>query len=57
MRVTNTSMQEAWLQALATTQARLARTQNQVSTGLRFSRPAEDPVGAVQVLDLNRRQS
>ncbi len=47
-------MQEAWLQALATTQARLARTQTQVSTGLRFSRPAEDPVGAVQVLDLNR---
>jgi len=57
MRVTNTSIQEAWLQALATTQARLARTQNQVSTGLRFSRPAEDPVGAVQVLDLNRALS
>jgi flagellar hook-associated protein 3 FlgL len=54
MRVTDTSIREAWLQALATTQARLARTQDQVSTGLRFSRPAEDPVGAVQVLDLNR---
>jgi flagellar hook-associated protein 3 FlgL len=54
MRVTDASIREAWLQALATTQARLARTQNQVSTGLRFSRPAEDPVGAVQVLDLNR---
>ena len=57
MRVTDTSIREAWLQALATTQSRLARTQNQVSTGLRFSRPAEDPVGAVQVLDLNRALS
>jgi len=50
-------MREAWLQALATTQAQLARTQAQVSTGLRFSRPAEDPVGAVQALDLNRTLS
>jgi flagellar hook-associated protein 3 FlgL len=57
MRVTNTSIREAWLQALATTQSQLARTQTQVSTGLRFSRPAEDPVGAVQVLDLSRTLS
>jgi flagellar hook-associated protein 3 FlgL len=57
MRVTDTSIQEAWLQALATTQARLARTQIQVTTGLRFSRPAEDPVAAVQVLDLKRTLS
>lgn len=54
MRVTNISLREAWLQALAVTQSQLARTQNQLSTGQRFSRPAEDPVGAVQVLDVKR---
>jgi flagellar hook-associated protein 3 FlgL len=54
MRVTDTSMREAWLQALNNTQVQLAKTQNQVTTGQRFSQPAEDPVGAVQVLDLKR---
>lgn len=54
MRVSEASIREAWLRALNTTQTQLARTQNQVSTSLRFTRPSEDPVGAVQVLDLTR---
>src|SRR5688572_19186214 len=54
IRVTSTSMREAWLQAMRQTQSSLARTQQQVSTGERFSRPAEDPVAATRVLELNR---
>jgi len=54
MRVTNMSVREAWLQALQSAQSRLARTQMQVSTGERFSRPAEDPVGATRALELGR---
>ncbi len=57
MRVTTSLLRDVWLQALTDTQAQLARTQNQVSTGLKFSRPAENPVGAVQVLDLQRALS
>ena len=53
-RVTATSIREAWLQAMRQTQSSLARTQMQVSTGERFSRPAEDPVAATRVLELNR---
>ncbi len=54
MRVSEASMREAWLRSLGATQSQLARTQNQISTGLRFSKPSEDPVGAVQSLDLTR---
>ena len=57
MRVTENSMREAWLRALNTTQSQLSRTQNQVATGQRFTRPAEDPVGAVQALDISRALS
>ena len=53
-RVTATSIREAWLQSMRQTQSNLARTQMQVSTGERFSRPAEDPVAATRVLELNR---
>jgi flagellar hook-associated protein 3 FlgL len=57
MRVTENSIRESWLRSLNTTQSQLARTQNQVATGQRFTRPAEDPVGAVQVLDISRALS
>ena len=54
MRVTSNMQRDIWLRALADTQAQLAQTQNQVSTGQKFSLPAENPIGAVQVLDLQR---
>lgn len=54
MRVTDTSMREAWLQALRQAHSRLARTQLQVATGERFSRPSEDPVAATRVIELGR---
>ncbi len=52
-RVTATSTRQAWLQAVQTLQANLSRTQLQVSTGQRFSRPAEDPVAATRSLQLD----
>ncbi len=54
MRITDSSMREVWLQALRQAQSRLARTQKQVATGERFSRPAEDPVAATRAMELNR---
>ncbi len=57
MRITQSLLRDAWLRALNDTQSQLLRTQDQVSTGKKFSRPAEDPVGAVQVLNLQRALS
>lgn len=53
LRVTQAVMQEAFLRALRNQLARLQTTQQQISTGERFSRPAEDPVAATQVLSLD----
>jgi flagellar hook-associated protein 3 FlgL len=53
LRVTQALMQESFLRALRTQLSRLQTTQHQISTGERFSRPAEDPVAATQVLNLD----
>lgn len=53
LRVTQSLMQEAFLRSLRNQLARLQTTQQQISTGERFSRPAEDPVAATQVLTLD----
>lgn len=52
-RVTTTSMRESWLQATQQLQANLSRTQQQISTGQKFTRPAEDPVGATRALQID----
>ncbi len=46
-------MREAWLRTVQTLQSDLARTQSQISTGQRFTRPSEDPVAATRALQLD----
>lgn len=54
MRISSRSLSDLFVSQLGRQQANLSKTQLQVSTGLRFNRPAEDPVGASQSLDLQR---
>jgi flagellar hook-associated protein 3 FlgL len=46
MRVTQTSDQTQFLSALDSLEASIAQTQNQVSTGLQFTTPSQDPTAA-----------
>ena len=45
------------LNAMLEAQTRLAKTQLQVASGLKFSTPAENPLGAMRVQDLSRQLS
>lgn len=54
MRISSQSIRNLFVAQLGIQQAGLSKTQLQVSTGLRFNRPAEDPVAASQSLDLQR---
>lgn len=54
MRIASKSLADLFVAQLGRQQSALSRTQLQVSTGLRFNRPAEDPVAASQSLDLQR---
>ncbi len=49
MRITNSYMQSQFLAAVAQMQSNLARTQNQISLGQRFTTPSQDPVAAGNV--------
>lgn len=53
MRVAFLSQQAAFLDAVNRQQSLIARTQQQVATGLTFSRAGQDPVGATQALSIN----
>lgn len=54
MRVTDASLRESFLRVTRQQQTALAKTQLQVTSGQRFTRPAEDPVAAVRSLDIER---
>lgn len=54
MRVPFLSQQAAFLDAVGRQQSQIARTQEQIATGLRFSRAGQDPVGATQALSLQQ---
>lgn len=54
MRISSKTLSDLFVTQLGRQQSDLARTHLQVSTGLRFNRPAEDPVAASQSLDLQR---
>lgn len=54
MRISSKTLSDLFVAQLGRQQSGLAKTQLQVSTGLRFNRPAEDPVAASQSLDLQR---
>ncbi len=53
MRVAFLSAQAAFLDATGRTQAELARVQEQIATGQRFSRAAQDPAAATQALSID----
>lgn len=53
MRVAFLSAQASFLDAIGRTQSQLARTQEQVGTGLKFSRAGQDPAGATLSLSMD----
>ena len=55
MKVSTLQLYQQGLQALQDQQAKLAQTELQLATGLRFNKPSEDPAAAVKVLGLNAR--
>ena len=52
MRISTGWAQQLSVNAMATQQSNLAKLQQQISSGLKVSTPAEDPAAAVKVLDL-----
>ena len=54
MRVSTSQLFARGLAAMQSQQAGLVRTQNQVASGQRIGQPADDPVGAKRIIDLDR---
>ncbi len=54
MRISTAWSQQLSVNAMSSKQTQLAGVQQQLSSGLRVSSPAEDPAAAVKVLDLER---
>ncbi|HEY8035355.1 MAG TPA: flagellar hook-associated protein FlgL [Methylobacter sp.] len=54
MRISTVWAQQLSVDAITNQQTKLAKVQQQISSGLKVSTPAEDPAAAVKVLDLNR---
>ena len=54
MRISTSAMHYNALTAMLSQQATLSKTQNQVATGRRVQTPADDPVAAVHILELER---
>lgn len=52
MRVAFLSQQAAFLDSVNRQQSLIARTQEQIATGLKFSRAGQDPVGATRALSI-----
>lgn len=52
MRISTAWAQQLSVDAMAGQQSKLAKTQQQLSSGLKVSVPAEDPAAAVKILDL-----
>jgi flagellar hook-associated protein 3 FlgL len=53
MRVSSDLLRTVFLNALADTQQRFAKTQTQVSSGQRVNSPADDPAAAARIAQLN----
>jgi flagellar hook-associated protein 3 FlgL len=52
MRITSDTLRETFLAALQGTQQQLNRTQQQLATGLRVTRPSDDPLAATRIQGL-----
>jgi len=57
MRISTQTMNSMAVNAMLDQQASLAKLQNQVASGKKVSTPADDPVAAVHILELERTQS
>ena len=57
MRMSTSMINEAAVNAMLQEQANLAKTQNQLATGSSLNSPADNPVAAVQVLELTNSNS
>lgn len=57
MRISTSYIQQRNVTSILDQQSELLKTQNQVSTGLRFSTASEDPIAAVRSLDLQRQMN
>jgi flagellar hook-associated protein 3 FlgL len=57
MRVTQNLLHRIALNDVSAARARLARSQEQASSGLRINRPSDDPVGAGQVASLESERA
>jgi len=55
MRISTAGMHRNSIGAILESQARLAKTQNQVATGKKFQTASEDPIGATRVQGLQRK--
>lgn len=53
MRISTSMLNDSALNAILEDQSALSTTQNQLSTGLSINSPADNPVGEVQLLQLN----
>jgi flagellar hook-associated protein 3 FlgL len=54
MRISTSAMHYNALQNMLTQQATLSKTQNQIALGRRVNTPADDPVAAVHIMELER---
>ncbi len=56
MRISTSGMHQNALATMLTQQATLSKTQNQIASGRRVQTPADDPVAAVHIMELERAQ-
>jgi flagellar hook-associated protein 3 FlgL len=57
MRISTGQIHTAALQSMQAAQTRLAKTQDQLATGKRVATPADDPISAVRILEVNRAKA
>lgn len=57
VRISTAATHNAAIAQIMKQQAALSKTQSQVSSGKRFETPADDPIAAARVLDLERNQA
>lgn len=57
MRISTSMMHSNALNALMKRQSELSKTQNEVASGVRVSKPSDDPAAAVRILQLEQAQA
>jgi flagellar hook-associated protein 3 FlgL len=56
MRIATTQIYTQGVKAFGVQQTKLANLQEQISTGVRFTRPSDDPVASARILELEQTQ-